>query len=158
SWQRKHGITAGSVRAKKTAIPPPFVHKGYWADYGDVQATFPEDWTRFNQRERSFFSELWKQRAFSIKRTFVWFIKQQLHLLSPAVLWEVGILAYILYWPLQIVLLTTMIFALIRHPKLITGFLSDVRLYLDPQGLVERAIVQRIDYRVGKAFLQMIGL
>jgi hypothetical protein len=36
--------------------------------------------------------------------------------------------------------------------------LNDVRLYCSPRGMVERAIVQRIDYRVGEAFLKLIGL
>jgi hypothetical protein len=36
--------------------------------------------------------------------------------------------------------------------------LNDVRIYCSPRGMVERAIVQRIDYRVGEAFLKLIGL
>ncbi|MDO8473271.1 MAG: hypothetical protein Q7T05_05570 [Dehalococcoidia bacterium] len=155
SWQREQQKWKG---IQPETSPPPFVYGGYWADYGDLQKTFPEDWSRFNEREREFFSQLWKKRAFSKTRAFFWFLKQQFRLLRWGMLREVGPLVYILYWPLQVVLFAALVFALIRHPQLITDFLSDVRLYLDPQGLVERAIVQRIDYRVGQEFLRMIGL
>ncbi len=157
-WQRKNPDINHVDPTDHKNIPPPFVFEGYWANYENLEETFKEDWQRFNERERRFFGHLWKLRTLSVMRTFVWFLKQQFRLLSPRVLKEVGLLSYLLYFPLQIVSLTTLIFALARRPKLITGFLGDVRLYLDPKGLVEEAIVQRIDYRVGEAFLRMIGL
>lgn len=66
--------------------------------------------------------------------------------------------AWLLYLPLQVVSLAALTFALTRHPKLITGFLTDVRLYLEPRGLVEKAIVERIDERISEVFCRMIGL
>jgi hypothetical protein len=49
-------------------------------------------------------------------------------------------------------------FAWFRHRTAITGFINDVRLYVDPRGVVERAIVQRIDERVADQVLRLLGL
>lgn len=151
-WQQQHGVP------KAADIPPVFVYEGYWANYDDIEATFPEDWHRFDQREREFFGHLWKNRVFSKRRTVLWFLRQQLNLLRPRMAFEVGPLAYAIYFPLQIVAFATLVIAFLRHPKVITEFLNDVRLYLDPRGVMERAIRQQIDYRVGTEFLRMIGL
>ncbi|MGH7255528.1 MAG: hypothetical protein ACREI3_07100, partial [Nitrospirales bacterium] len=158
AWQKAHGWRNHGESAKPELLPPPFVFEGYWANYDNLQATFPEDWASFNEREREFFGTLWTTRVLSIKRTLVWFLKQQLRLLSFRVFKEVGLLAWILYWPLQVVAWATLLIALLRHPQVISGFLNDVRLYVQPEGMIERAIVQRIDFRVGEAFLRLIGL
>lgn len=134
--------------------PPPFVLDGYWANYADLSETFPEDWKKFSEREQHFFSKVWQKRVLSPVSTFLWFLLQQLRLLNPILTgWA---------WPLYVVAQPIIFFGilatLIRHPKLMTGYLEDVRLYLCPKGIVERAIVQRIDYRVGRSFLKMIGL
>lgn len=152
-WQKKQKIDKTD-----TKIPPPFVFEGYWANYENIKETFQKDWQRFNERERSFFTHLWKIRTLSVTRTLFWFLKQQFRLLSPCMLKKVGLFVWILYLPFQLVSIAALFFALMRHPKIITGFLGDVRLYLEPKGLVEEAIVQRIDYLVGKSFLRMIGL
>lgn len=156
AWQEKHPEQTGGTN--QVTLPPPFIFDGYWADYADIQATFPDDWKRFNEREQRFFSNLWKLRIVSGARTFGWVLSQQLRLLHPKVLREVGLFAWILYWPLQIVSSATLLFAWFRYHEAITSFVNDVRLYLDPRGVVERAIVQSIDERVGHAFLRMIGL
>lgn len=78
-------------------------------------------------------------------------------LLSPRVLREVGVY-WLLYWPLQIVSAVALTVGLLRAPKVVTGVLADVRMYCTPESMVEKAMVQRIDYRVGSAFLQLIGL
>ncbi len=155
-WQEKHLKQSSSDN--QPTLPPPFIYEGYWANYDDVQATFSEDWKRFNQREQTFFGNLWKHRVVSGARTIGWMFRQQVHLLHPKVLCEVGLFAWILYWPLQIVSTAALLFALVRFPKAITGFANDMRVYLEPRGVVERAIVQRIDDRVGQEFLRMIGL
>ncbi len=157
TWQQAQPKDQVALWCKDT-IPPPFVFGGFWANYTDLKATFRDDWDHFNDRERLFFGYLWKLRTFSVIKTYRWFIKQQIRLLGPTVLREVGVWAWLLYLPLQVVSLAALTFALIRHPKLITGFLTDVRLYLEPKGLVEKAIVERIDERVGQVFCRMIGL
>jgi hypothetical protein len=158
NWQRQHGLEAKAERLTSGHLPPPFALDGYWGDYDDLKATFPDDWACFEERERKFFSGVWQRRAVSAKRTYVWFLQQQIRLLSLRTLKEVGILTWLLYIPLQVVAFTALTLALVRKPALVTRFLNDVRLYLDPRGIVERAIVQRIDQRVGEKFMKLIGL
>jgi hypothetical protein len=156
-WQR--GATAGVPRGGDAhRIPPPFVYDGYWADYADLEATFPEDWTRFNDRERTFFSGLWQRRTMSLMRTVGWLLTQQVRILHPRVMRDVKVTQYLLYWPLQLLWLGGFVYCAVRHPKALTRVIADVRLYASPRGVAERAIVQRIDYRVGRRFLQLIGL
>ena len=156
AWQQNHPNQSGSD--SDLPLPPPFIWEGFWANYDDVKETFPEDWKHFVEREQTFFGNLWKQRVISGARTMGWVFKQQLRLLDPSLLREVGLFAWILYWPLQIVSGAALLFARFRFPEAITGYANDVRLYLEPRGVVERAIVQRIDERVASSFLRMIGL
>ncbi len=158
AWQKKHPDQAGDNSRAVREMPPPFIFDGYWADYDDIRATFPEDWERFNERERKFFDNLWKHRVVSGARTIRWLLGRQLRLLNPMVMREVSPFAWLLYWPFQIVSCVALLFAWVRHREAITGYLNDVRLYIDPQGVVERAIVQRIDERIEEQFLRMIGL
>lgn len=140
------------------AVPPPFMYEGYWANYSDLKATFPEDWERFNERERTFFQHLWDTRSYSAMRTYLWFLGQQLRLIDPRRIKKIGLAIWLLYWPLQIIFPAALTVALLRKPKIITRILADVRLYANPRGIAERALVQRIDYRVGREFLRLIGL
>ncbi len=152
-WQARKGV--GGTRAQE--IPPPHVHEGFWANYALLQETFPEDWKRFSDDEARFFGELWKIRVVSPLRTYAWLLRQQVRLLDPRVFLK-NPLAWLLYIPLQLVSFFLLTAALIRHPRLLTAYLRDARLYLDPRGNIERAIVQRIDWQIGQAFLHMVGL
>lgn len=154
-WQIENGYYD---KTKGISLPSPIICEGFWANYEDINATFPEDWSRFSKSDQEFFSGLWKHRVFSTLRTIQWFFRQQLCLLSPRVFVEVGAFAWFLYIPLQLVSLATITVAFLWRRKIITDFLTDVRLYLDPRGDLERTIVQKIDERVGKEFLRMIGL
>ena len=156
-WQAVHLKGSATVSPRELAcVPPPFVLGGYWSNYGELDKTFPDDWKRFDDREKHFFGYLWERRSTAL-RTYFWFLWQQVRLLSPRVAKEVKYY-WILYLPLQLVALVALTVALLRTPKVLTRFLADVRLYLQPRGMVERAVVQRIDYRVGAAFLKMLGL
>ncbi|HKY32144.1 MAG TPA: hypothetical protein VJV23_06385 [Candidatus Polarisedimenticolia bacterium] len=160
-WQRRHEQRTGTVlppEVRAEQAPPPFILDGFWADYPDLSTTFAKEWSSFNDREKSFFSMLWKTRVFNGPRTALWFIRQQLRLIHPRTLWEVGPLAWLLYLPLQVIMPLFLTLALLRRPGLVTEVLGDVRLYVAPKGAIERAIVHRIDQRVGEAFLKMIGL
>jgi len=85
--------------------------------------------------------------------------KQLLRLIfSPKVFKETKFHAKIIYLCLQIIVPVLLVLLAIRYPKVITQVLGDLRIYFSPKGIVERAIVQRIDERVGKAYLKMIGL
>jgi hypothetical protein len=153
AWQRKNevqGLLTGPV-------PPPLISEGYWADYSSVEATFPRDWGVFDDRERRFFGGLWAIRTLSASRAVLWVLGQQLRLLSPRVLFT-SPLAWLLYLPLQLVAPVLLLVALVRWRRLLTGYVTDFRLYLDPRGDVEGAIAQRIDHRVGETFLRTIGL
>src|SRR5207244_4397587 len=107
-------------------------------------------------RERQFFAHLWKARA-SVFGTYFWFLWHQLRLVWEAVRQGRYELLCI-YLPLQVVGFAALTMSLFRYRRLYREFLIDVRMYLEPRGLVERAIVERIDHRVGKAFLQLLGL
>lgn len=155
-WQKQH--LQGSGGPNEITLPPPFIWEGYWANYDDLKDTFPDDWKHFADREQTFFSMLWKQRIISGPRTVSWLLRQQLLLLRPEVLREVGLLSWLLYWPLQVVSGAALLLAWIRFPKIVTGYANDLRLYLQPRGVVERAIVERIDERVASSFLLLIGL
>lgn len=158
TWQEQHGLVTKAERLSSGHLPPPFILDGYWGDYDDLEVTFPDDWASFEDREREFFSGVWQRRVVSAKRTYIWFLHQQIRLLSLRTLRKVGILTWLFYIPLQVVAFTALTLALVRKPVLVTRFLNDIRLYLDPKGIVERAIVQRIDQRVGEKFMQLIGL
>jgi hypothetical protein len=67
-------------------------------------------------------------------------------------------IARLVYIPLQFLFPVSLILALIRWRGVIANVLSDVRLYAYPKGMSEKAIVQRIDLRVGTGFLKLIGL
>lgn len=142
----------------QSVLPPPYVLDGWWANYQDVEETFPDDWKLFEPGQKEFFRELWKQRTGNPLGTVGWFLKQQLRLLHIRSLVKLGPLTYVLYLFLQIIAPVVLFALYIRWRDLVQGFLTDVRMYAEPKGVTERAIVQRIDARVGDLFLQMIGL
>jgi hypothetical protein len=155
-WQREHPVP-GDERDPE-AIPAPFIFPGYWGDYANIEATFPEYWKLYNGRQREFFAERWRRRTLSGWRTYGWFARQQVRLLSRDVRDEVGVWVWLLYWLLQPVAAATLLMVFVFHPILLTRFLADVRIYLDPGDFVEELIVRRIDQRVGTQLLRMVGL
>lgn len=156
AWQEKHGKSTPFRAAGE--VPPPLIAEGYWADYENLRTTFPEDWNLLEGNKREFFVKLWQTRILSASRTFWWFVRQVLRLVNPSVIWRIHPFAWLLYLPLQVVALTALLAMLIRYPKILSDVLADVRLYVAPKGITERAIVQRIDYRVGAEFLKLLGL
>ncbi len=139
-------------------LPPPYISEGYWADYPEIEKNFKKDCEKFRKNEISFFKKLWKIRLFSVMGTYFWFLIQQIKLLNPKVIFDVGLLSWFTYFPLQINSFVALTFLLFKKKSIITDFLTDVRLYLKPKGIIENAIVQRIDRRVGDKFLELIGL
>jgi hypothetical protein len=151
-------INRASPGQSRPLLPPPYVHDGWWADYADVKKTFQEHYDKFEDEQKTFFEKLWKQRTTNALGTVFWFLKQQLRLLHWRTLAEMGPVAYVLYVFLQIVAPFILLVLYFRAPELVRGFLTDVRMYAEPRGVTERAIIQRIDARVGDLFLKMIGL
>jgi len=154
-WQHRH---PEPNTTPVDQVPPPFTYEGYWANYTDLKKSFPEDWENFNKRERLFFSHLWERRAYSALRTCAWLLGQQVRLLDPRNISAFKLPVWLIYLTLQVLFPLGLLAALVRSPRIITRILADVRLYAHPQGITERAIIQRIDYRVGREFLRLIGL
>ena len=158
AWQECNPVPAGESVDPPGPLPPPFIHEGYWANYDELAATFPEDWAAFSPEERATFAGLWATRTSSPLRTYGWYLKTLIRLLSWRTVREVRPAIYLLYIPLLVVALAAFTWMLVRQRRLLTVVLNDVRLYAEPKGIVERAIIQRIDLRVGTEFLRLIGL
>ncbi|MEZ5359646.1 MAG: hypothetical protein R3F48_12575 [Candidatus Zixiibacteriota bacterium] len=162
-WQKDARINGTKEdKLKLNGIPdpqdlaPPFIEEGYWANYNDIEKTFPDETSKFSEKELGFFKGLWKKRTYSTLRTYFWFLLQQLKLifLGP----QGRFLSWVMYFPLQITSFVSLTFIALKYPKILNSYLADVRLYAEPKGSVERAIVQRIDLRVKREFLELIGL
>lgn len=139
-------------------VPPPFTYEGYWADYALFEKTFPQEWEQCSERERLFFGQLWQRRSISAFGTALWFVRENLRLFRWRTIRDAGRLRGVTLMaaaPLTILAAAAMV---LRHPKLLAEVLGDVRIYCDPRGDVETAIVHGVDYRVGTAFLRLLGL
>lgn len=139
-------------------VPPPFAYEGYWADYALFEKTFRREWEQCSERERRFFGQLWQRRSMNAFGTALWFVRENLRLFRWQTIKDAGRLrgtTLMAAAPLTILAAAAM---LLRHPKLLADVLGDVRIYFDPRGDVEMAIVHRIDYRVGTEFLRLLGL
>ncbi|MBI5266588.1 MAG: hypothetical protein HY851_05070 [candidate division Zixibacteria bacterium] len=139
-------------------LPPPYIRDGYWGNYTDLEKTFEEEWKRFGPGQKEFFGELWQARTNSRFQVFRWGLGQLGRLVNPRVILDLGPTAWFLYLPYQVLGTGTLIVSLVKAPRLLTGFLGDVRVYVDPSGVTERAIAQRIDARVAATFMRMIGM
>jgi hypothetical protein len=140
-------------------LPAPFIQEGYWADYDNLKKSFKDEWARLEDTKHSFFKELWNSRSISKFRTFAWFVGQLPRLiLDPRVVKYESIFAFLIYLLLAIAAPPLLAGIILLFPSIMSQVLNDVRIYCSPRGMVERAIVQRIDYRVGEAFLKLIGL
>jgi hypothetical protein len=151
-WQTKNLKKNISI---KEEVPPPYVCDGFWADYPNPIVSFPEDWETFNEEEKKFFDHLWKKRSYSAIRTISWFLNQQIRILFMP---KVKPLSRLLYLPLQFIIPLVWLLTFLRAPRIITRILADVRVYAHPCGMSEKAIVQRIELRVGQEFLKLLGL
>jgi hypothetical protein len=140
-------------------LPAPFIQEGYWADYDNLKKSFKDEWERLEDTKHAFFKELWDSRSISKFRTFAWFVVQLPRLiLDPQVVKYESIFAFLIYLSLAVAAPPLLAGIILLFPTVMSQVLNDVRLYCSPRGMVERAIVQRIDYRVGEAFLKLIGL
>ena len=139
-------------------LPAPFIQEGYWANYDNLKKSFKDEWNRLENTKRPFFQELWNARSISKLRTFWWFIWQSLRLVLDLRILIREPFSYFMYVLLFFVAPPLFIIIYVFFPSVMSEVLNDVRLYCSPRGMVERAIVQRIDYRVGEAFLKLIGL
>jgi hypothetical protein len=136
-------------------LPPPYTYEGFWANYDEFRDHFNEEWESLGQREREFYKKLWEKRTLSVFRTFFWFLGELVRLCYNPKLPFTARLRYAAMGPTG-VLVFVLLF--LRYPRVFSHVLSDVRIYLNPRGFIETAIIQRIERRVGEEFLRMIGL
>lgn len=139
-------------------LPPPYVFEGYWADYGNIKATFPEIWPKFSKFEGIFFNNLARLRITDPQKTAWWFIRQILRTLLPWMSENIPTLNRLAVIALSPLIVFVVLFMLTIKPEVYSDVLSDIKIYCDPQGSFEKAIVQRIDHRVGKRLLALLGL
>lgn len=149
-----------SQESKDAAVPPPFIWEGYWANYALFEKTFVREWEECTERERKFFSQLWKRRSMSALRTAAWFVRTNLRQFFQLREWKKpsGFASNITVRAMAPLTILAAAAMLLRHPKLLAEVLGDVRIYCDPRGDVEMAIVHKIDERVGSAFLKLLGV
>jgi len=140
-------------------LPAPFIQEGYWADYDNLKKSFKDEWNRLEDTKHPFFKELWDSRSLSKFRTFTWFVGQLPRLiLDSKVVKNETPLTFFIYLMLAIAAPPLLALIILFFPSVMSQVLNDVRIYCSPRGMVERAIVQRIDLRVGEAFLKLLGL
>ncbi len=146
-------------RAKDTdhqwILPVPFVYDGYWGDYDNYERFHPELYKRQSDRERRFFTQLWRRRFKNLLLTSRWLSRRGWPLIRR------GSLRFGFHYLFLGLLLQVFVFiGSIRssYRKRITRTVGDARLYLDAENDTERAIVHFIDRRVGEKFLELLGL
>lgn len=140
-------------------LPAPFIQDGFWANYEDFERSFPDEYKRLEETKHGFFKSLWKSRSISKVRTFWWAILQLLRLVfDPSVVRYEKLSSWLIYAILMLMMPPVLIFVLLFLPAVMSRVFNDVRLYCSPRGMIERAIVQRIDRRVGDSLLKLIGL
>lgn len=140
-------------------LPASFIQEGYWANYDNFKENFEEDWNRLENTNHPFFQMLWSARSISKVKTFGWFLGQLPRLLFDW--WVVkheSFPAFLVYLLLAVAAPPLLALIILLFPSVMSQVLNDVRIYCSPRGMVERTIVQRIDYRIGEAFLKLIGL
>jgi hypothetical protein len=136
-------------------IPEPFVYDGFWGNYADIAQFDPSHWQSFTEREKQFFSRVWSQRAENFDSTWSWFNRQAKALIKRAP----GLARLYYAWVLPQVLILVALMRLRRQTRrLVTGYLNDVRLFVEPHGDMEHAIAHQIERSVGEGFLKMLGL
>ncbi len=151
-------VTRGTLSDAQEPLPPPFIYEGYWANYDNIEETFPEKWATFTEGERGFFAMLWKRRSQGTIRTAWWFIQQNFRLWRWKTVIDFGWATGVGLMGMAPLTVTAAGAMSVTSPRVLAGVLSDVRVYCDPRGSIEEAIVQRIDRRVGERFLKLLGL
>jgi hypothetical protein len=145
----------------KTKFAAPFIYEGYWANYDNLAATFPTQWQKLNREgEQLFFQRLWAARPFSSKATTEWFLSQLWCLVKQFKLFrsEENLIVWILYLCLLPIAYLVFFIGRTLHSRFLDRYLCDVRLYCNPEGAIENAVVQCIHRRIAERFLNLIGL
>lgn len=167
--QQKFAETAAALRTgfedimgrtvtRGAKLPPPYILEGYWANYDDLEQTFPEQWKNFGRGEQKFFGTLWKLRTQGLTATLRWFLRQQIRLIGPKAIKDLGWATQLIYLPLQVLFPCGLAVMVLKLRRAVTEVLADVRVYCAPEGMIEGVIDQGIDRRVVSMFLRLLGL
>ena len=135
-------------------VPEPYIYGGYWANYGDMATMAAAAWKEFTDEEREYFSRVWSKRAISATRSVTWLVGNSLQLIKKG-RW-IARLYYIYLMPMLWIIAGAMLLHR-KSRKLLSNYVNDARLYLEPKGDIEQEIVQRIDRKVGERFLVLLG-
>lgn len=135
-------------------VPQPYIYEGHWSDYSNVAATATGEWADFSEAQKKFFARVWEKRSVSAWRSVTWLIRNGVKLLVKGQGLAKLYYAYLvpLLWGIAVLMLFHS-----RTRSVLQQFVNDARIYFEPQGDTEREIVQRIDQRVGAAFLGLLG-
>lgn len=134
-------------------VPQPFIYDGFWGAYDDIEKMEPELYTQLTDGEKDFFNRVWKKRAVSPFNTFTWLLNAGRNLIQNS--HGITRLYYLYLVPMiWLIVLLSCVF----NRRFISGYLNDVRLYIDPRGDMENAIVQRIDRLIAERYLHLLGI
>ncbi len=135
-------------------VPQPYIYEGHWSDYANIAATATGEWADFSEEQRRFFARVWEQRSVSAWRSVLWLVR------NGTKLFVRGRGLAKLYYAYLVPLLWAIAVLMLFHSRtrvILQQFVNDARIYFEPQGDTELEIVQRIDQRVGAAFLGLLG-
>lgn len=170
-----------ALRGGAGVLYVPYVAEGYWGDYHHFEASFAGVASALAPGERRFFAQLWAERSGWPSAAAWWFFKQTGRLLLPrperkmpvpagSVLENAtakrraslrrGLERGLISAGVMVISLPSLLALYLwpRGRRVLATVLGDVRFYLEPRGVAERAAVQHIDRRVGEQFLRLLGL
>ncbi len=160
-----HRVTAGWI-----AVPATYIKEGYWGNYRKVEEAFPDLYSSMPAPSQSYFKALWNVRTRSADRTGWWLVKQAARLIPVSLRNFFSDLTFRTFLfklarpPIYLLVLLVVVLTIpgmLLFPwgrKALSDVVGDVRLYVDPEGAIEHAMVQWIDRRVAALFLQLFGL
>ncbi len=140
----------------------PFIQEGYWADYTSMKAMFPGIWKLFDKGEKIYFATTVSKELSNLGAIKKWYKEQLGRLPSLKLKNELtggsSVLACLLYR--AIMFPGKILIGFFHHcwKDTFTNVLGDVKNYIEPVGPMQRAFIQRIDYKIGEQFLRLIGL
>lgn len=159
----------------------PYVAEGYWGDYHDFEGSFAAVAGTLSPGERQFFTRLWAERSGWPSTAAWWFFRQTVKLLWPRPKRKTpvpagsvldgaaakkrfspfrGIERLLISGGVMVISLPALVALYLwpRGRRVLATVLGDVRFYLEPRGVAERAAVQQIDRQVGEQFLRLLGV
>lgn len=151
-------------------VPATYIKEGYWGNYRNVEAAFPELIASMPPSSQSYFKAMWNVRTRSAFRTGWWLFLQALRLVGVSLrnlfssalfkrpFYTLGRPPIYVLIVLLVILTIPLLLMLPWGRKALADVVGDVRLYIDPDGAIEHAMAQWIDKRVAALLLQMFGL